>query len=94
MIIIQQCFISVVKSFVIHIKKDGSRFQDNYLELETIIEPMFNSELVEKHIGRYLRYEFMPLKYKKRIVMNGEQESNTIFMIQKLLLRIKLLGIL
>ncbi|SUL26017.1 putative coupling protein [Staphylococcus aureus] len=41
---------------------------------------MFNSELVEKkHIGRYLRYEFMPLKYKKRIVMNGEQESNTIF---------------
>ncbi|HDG5640085.1 TPA: cell division protein FtsK [Staphylococcus aureus] len=68
------------KSFVIHIKKDGSRFQDNYLELETIIEPMFNSELVEKkHIGRYLRYEFMPLKYKKRIVMNGEQESNTIF---------------
>ncbi len=56
---------------------------------------MFNSELVEKkHIGRYLRYEFMPLKYKKRIVMNGEQESNTIFMIQKLLLRIKLLGIL
>ncbi|SUL33291.1 putative coupling protein [Staphylococcus aureus] len=36
----------------------------------------------------------MPLKYKKRIVMNGEQESNTIFMIQKLLLRIKLLGIL
>lgn len=68
------------KTFVIHIKKDGSRFQDNYLELETIIEPMFNSELVEKkHIGRYLRYEFMPLKYKKRIVMNGEQESNTIF---------------
>ena len=38
------------KSFVIHIKKDGSRFQDNYLELETIIEPMFNSELVEKSI--------------------------------------------
>ena len=28
------------KTFVIHIKKDGSRFQDNYLELETIIEPM------------------------------------------------------
>ncbi|MCP8622124.1 hypothetical protein NMF41_20430, partial [Acinetobacter baumannii] len=25
------------KSFVIHIKKDGSRFQYNYLELETII---------------------------------------------------------
>ena len=50
MIIIQQCFISVVKAFVIHIKKDGSRFQDNYLELETIIEPMFNSELVEKSI--------------------------------------------
>ena len=24
----------------------------------------------------------MPLKYKKRIVMNGEQESNTIFMIK------------
>lgn len=75
-----QGFHSGKKTFVIHIKKDGSRFQDNYLELETIIEPMFNSELVEKkHIGRYLRYEFMPLKYKKRIVMNGEQESNTIF---------------
>ncbi|HEB2281973.1 TPA: cell division protein FtsK [Staphylococcus aureus] len=68
------------KTFVIHVKKDGSRFQDHYLELESIIEPMFNCELVEKrHIGRYLRYEFMPLKYKKRIVMNGEQESNTIF---------------
>ncbi|WP_422047699.1 FtsK/SpoIIIE domain-containing protein [Staphylococcus aureus] len=64
------------KSFIIHVKKDGSRFQNHYLELEEIIEPMFNCELVEKrHIGRYLRYEFMPLKYKKRIVMNGRQSS-------------------
>ncbi|TLL88528.1 cell division protein FtsK, partial [Staphylococcus aureus] len=62
------------------IKKNRLKFQENYLKLEKIIEPMFYFELVEKkHIGRYLRYEFMPLKYKKRIVMNGEQESNTIF---------------
>ncbi|ORI02829.1 cell division protein FtsK [Mammaliicoccus sciuri] len=67
------------KKFILHIKKDGSRFQDHYLELETIIEPMFNCELVEKkHIGRYLRYEFMPLKHKKRIVMNGQQESSVV----------------
>ncbi|WPF96934.1 FtsK/SpoIIIE domain-containing protein [Staphylococcus aureus] len=66
------------KSFVIHIKKDGSRFQDHYLELENIIEPMFNCELIEKrHIGRYLRYEFMPLKYKKRIVMDGSDTLNS-----------------
>ncbi|HAR2858371.1 TPA: cell division protein FtsK [Staphylococcus aureus] len=66
------------KSFVIHIKKDGSRFQDHYLELESIIEPMFNCELIEKrHIGRYLRYEFIPLKYKKRIVMDGSEASNS-----------------
>ncbi|EII2750010.1 cell division protein FtsK, partial [Staphylococcus pseudintermedius] len=46
------------KSFILHIKKDGSRFQNDYLELETIIEPMFHCELIEKHhIGRYLRYE-------------------------------------
>ncbi|MCL9747438.1 FtsK/SpoIIIE domain-containing protein [Staphylococcus aureus] len=64
------------KSFIIHVKKDGSRFQDDYLELESIIEPMFNCELIEKkHIGRYLKYVFMPLKYKKRIVMNGRQSS-------------------
>ncbi len=71
MTIIQRCFINVVKNFLLFIlKKDGSRFQDNYLELETIIEPMFNSELVEKkHIGRYLRYEFMPLKYKKSVLL-------------------------
>lgn len=63
------------QSFVIHVKKDGSRFQDDYLELETIIEPMFNCELAEKkHIGRYLRYVFIPLKYKKRIVMDGSQK--------------------
>ncbi|HCY1218884.1 TPA: cell division protein FtsK [Staphylococcus aureus] len=66
------------KTFVIHVKKDGSRFQDDYLELESIIEPMFNCELVEKrHIGRYLRYEFMPLKYKKRIVMEGTEAPET-----------------
>ncbi|EZY94944.1 FtsK/SpoIIIE domain-containing protein, partial [Staphylococcus aureus] len=68
------------KSFMIHVKKDGSRFQDHYLELEQIIEPMFNCELVEKrHIGRYLRYEFMPLKYKKRIVMEGTEASETTY---------------
>ncbi|HCC5629147.1 TPA: cell division protein FtsK [Staphylococcus aureus] len=68
------------KTFVIHVKKDGSRFQDDYLELESIIEPMFNCELVEKrHIGRYLRYEFMPLKYKKRIVMEGTEAPETIY---------------
>ena len=32
------------------LRKTVQRFQDNYLELETIIEPMFNSELVEKSI--------------------------------------------
>ncbi|HDH6084675.1 TPA: cell division protein FtsK [Staphylococcus aureus] len=68
------------KSFMIHVKKDGSRFQDHYLELEQIIEPMFNCELVEKrHIGRYLRYEFMPLKYKKRIVMEGTEAPETTY---------------
>ncbi|WP_086095811.1 FtsK/SpoIIIE domain-containing protein [Staphylococcus aureus] len=68
------------KTFVIHVKKDGSRFQDDYLELESIIEPMFNCELVEKrHIGRYLRYEFMPLKYKKRIVMEGTEAPETTY---------------
>ncbi|MGT3738863.1 FtsK/SpoIIIE domain-containing protein [Staphylococcus aureus] len=68
------------KTFVIHIKKDGSRFQDHYLELESIIEPMFNCELIEKrHIGRYLRYEFMPLRYKKRIVMEGTEASETTY---------------
>ncbi|HDH0993658.1 TPA: cell division protein FtsK [Staphylococcus aureus] len=68
------------KTFVIHVKKDGSRFQDHYLELESIIEPMFNCELVEKrHIGRYLRYEFMPLKYKKRIVMEGTEAPETTY---------------
>lgn len=68
------------KTFVIHVKKDGSRFQDDYLELESIIEPMFNCELVEKrHIGRYLRYEFMPLKYKKRIVMEGTEALETTY---------------
>ncbi|MEK1666334.1 FtsK/SpoIIIE domain-containing protein [Staphylococcus aureus] len=68
------------KIFVIHVKKDGSRFQDHYLELESIIEPMFNCELVEKrHIGRYLRYEFMPLKYKKRIVMEGTEAPETTY---------------
>ncbi|HHQ5170690.1 TPA: FtsK/SpoIIIE domain-containing protein [Staphylococcus aureus] len=68
------------KTFIIHVKKDGSRFQDHYLELESIIEPMFNCELVEKrHIGRYLRYEFMPLKYKKRIVMEGTEAPETIY---------------
>ncbi|HBC4006341.1 TPA: cell division protein FtsK [Staphylococcus aureus] len=68
------------KTFVIHVKKDGSRFQDDYLELESIIEPMFNCELVEKrHIGRYLRYEFMPLKYKKRIVMEGTEVPETTY---------------
>ncbi|HCY9825634.1 TPA: cell division protein FtsK [Staphylococcus aureus] len=68
------------KTFVIHVKKDGSRFQDNYLELESIIEPMFNCELVEKrHIGRYIRYEFMPLKYKKRIVMEGTEAPETTY---------------
>ncbi|AVU12708.1 cell division protein FtsK [Staphylococcus aureus] len=68
------------KTFVIHVKKDGSRFQDDYLELESIIEPMFNCELVEKrHIGRYLRYGFMPLKYKKRIVMEGTEAPETTY---------------
>ncbi|EZT79173.1 FtsK/SpoIIIE domain-containing protein [Staphylococcus aureus] len=68
------------KSFMIHVKKDGSRFQDHYLELEQIIEPMFNCELVEKrHIGRFLRYEFMPLKYKKRIVMEGTEAPETTY---------------
>ncbi|HDF1633062.1 TPA: cell division protein FtsK [Staphylococcus aureus] len=68
------------KSFMIHVKKDGSRFQDHYLELEQIIEPMFNCEIVEKrHIGRYLRYEFMPLKYKKRIVMEGTEAPETTY---------------
>ncbi len=68
------------KTFVIHVKKDGSRFQDDYLELESIIELMFNCELVEKrHIGRYLRYEFMPLKYKKRIVMEGTEAPETTY---------------
>ncbi|MBE2117170.1 FtsK/SpoIIIE domain-containing protein [Staphylococcus argenteus] len=68
------------KTFMIHVKKDGSRFQDHYLELESIIEPMFNCELVEKrHIGRYLRYEFMPLKYKKRIVMEGTEAPETTY---------------
>lgn len=68
------------KTFVIHVKKDGSRFQYDYLELESIIEPMFNCELVEKrHIGRYLRYEFMPLKYKKRIVMEGTEAPETTY---------------
>lgn len=68
------------KSFVLHIKKDGSRFQDRYLELENIIEPMFDCELVKKqHIGRYLRYEFMPLKYKKRIVMNDKTSQETVY---------------
>ncbi|HAY6381703.1 TPA: cell division protein FtsK [Staphylococcus aureus] len=68
------------KTFVIHVKKDGSRFQDDYLELESIIEPMFNCELVEKrHIGRYLRYEFMPLKYKKRIVMEDTEAPETTY---------------
>lgn len=69
------------KSFIIHVKKDGSRFQNHYLELEEIIEPMFNCELVEKrHIGRYLRYEFMPLKYKKRIVMdNNSSEERCVY---------------
>ncbi|HDX7834991.1 TPA: cell division protein FtsK [Staphylococcus aureus] len=68
------------KSFMIHVKKDGSRFQDHYLELEQIIEPMFNCELVEKrHIGRFLRYEFMPLKYKKRIVMEGIEAPETTY---------------
>ncbi|HCY1913537.1 TPA: cell division protein FtsK [Staphylococcus aureus] len=68
------------KTFVIHVKKDGSSFQDDYLELESIIEPMFNCELVEKrHIGRYLRYEFMPLKYKKRIVMEGTEAPETTY---------------
>ncbi|HFZ4084230.1 TPA: FtsK/SpoIIIE domain-containing protein [Staphylococcus aureus] len=68
------------KTFVIHVKKDGSRFQDDYLELESIIEPMFNCELVEKrHIGRYVRYEFMPLKYKKRIVMEGTEAPETTY---------------
>ncbi|HDC5217090.1 TPA: cell division protein FtsK [Staphylococcus aureus] len=68
------------KTFVIHVKKDGSRFQDDYLELESIIEPMFNCELVEKrHIGRYLRYEFMPFKYKKRIVMEGTEAPETTY---------------
>lgn len=68
------------KSFMIHVKKDGSRFQDHYLELEQIIEPMFNCELLEKrHIGRYLRYEFMPLKYKKRIVMEGTEAPETTY---------------
>ncbi|WP_046838166.1 FtsK/SpoIIIE domain-containing protein, partial [Staphylococcus succinus] len=67
------------KSFVLHIKKDGSRFQDYYLELENIIEPMFNCELVRKqHIGRYLRYEFMPLKHKKRIVMDNNESHKHI----------------
>ncbi|HHU6749115.1 TPA: FtsK/SpoIIIE domain-containing protein [Staphylococcus aureus] len=68
------------KTFLIHVKKDGSRFQDHYLELESIIEPMFNCELVEKrHIGRYIRYEFMPLKYKKRIVMEGTEAPETTY---------------
>ncbi|HDP3080280.1 TPA: cell division protein FtsK [Staphylococcus aureus] len=68
------------KTFMIHVKKDGSRFQDHYLELESIIEPMFNCELVEKrHIGRYIRYEFMPLKYKKRIVMEGTEAPETTY---------------
>ncbi|MCG9843418.1 cell division protein FtsK [Staphylococcus argenteus] len=68
------------KTFLIHVKKDGSRFQDHYLELESIIEPMFNCELVEKrHIGRYIRYEFMPLKYKKRIVMEGTEAQETTY---------------
>ncbi|HDV6064234.1 TPA: cell division protein FtsK, partial [Staphylococcus pseudintermedius] len=66
------------KSFILHIKKDGSRFQNDYLELETIIEPMFHCELVEKrHIGRYLRYEFMPLKFKKRIIMDNHSDSES-----------------
>ncbi|HDG8764284.1 TPA: DUF87 domain-containing protein [Staphylococcus aureus] len=68
------------KTFMIQVKKDGSRFQDHYLELESIIEPMFNCELVEKrHIGRYIRYEFMPLKYKKRIVMEGTEAPETTY---------------
>lgn len=66
------------KSFILHIKKDGSRFQNDYLELETIIEPMFHCELVEKrHIGRYLRYEFMSLKFKKRIIMDNHSDSES-----------------
>lgn len=67
------------KKFIIHIKKDGSRFQDRYLELENVIEPMFNCELIaKKHIGRYLRYEFMPLKYKKRIIMDDYQKADEV----------------
>ncbi|WBF53987.1 FtsK/SpoIIIE domain-containing protein [Macrococcoides canis] len=59
------------KDFILHVKKDGSRFQKHYLELETIIEPMFDCELKEKrHIGRYVKYVFRPLKYKKRLIMD------------------------
>ncbi|MGK0575486.1 FtsK/SpoIIIE domain-containing protein [Macrococcus capreoli] len=64
------------KDIVIHVKKDGSRYQQHYLELETIIEPMFNCELLEKrHIGRYVKYVFRPLKYKKRLIMDAKNQN-------------------
>lgn len=83
------------KTFMIHVKKDGSRFQDHYLELESIIEPMFNCELVEKrHIGRYIRYEFMPLKYKSVSLWKAQRRQRQRIMIQRFILPTKSFGIL
>lgn len=66
----------IKKGFVMYVKLDGTKFQDSYLSLDEIIEPMLDVTLLKrKIIKNYCYYEFMFNKHRTRLVVKNKENS-------------------
>lgn len=66
-------FRPIKKGFRLYVKLDGTKFQNDFTELNVIIEPMLDVTLKNKEvIKNYCVYDFEKNKYNKRLIVKED----------------------